>query len=120
MTTTTLYVIIALVGTLVFNMGSANADEGTLKCGNQKWTPEGHTDHNPSNNKFKEMLKEDSFCETVKAIDHMQVKGNIKNWDSFTETKVWQTAGPEAKMCMLEAYDLGDSLADYEMLSCSY
>ena len=114
--------IIALATSLIFVMplGLVKADEKERYCGNQEWTGTGHDDNSPSEKEFKQMLKEDSFCETVKAIDHMEVKGNIKDFDSFKETKVWKTAGSEAKMCMVDAFDLGDSLADYEMLECAY
>lgn len=106
-----------------------------VKCedikGVMKWNPEGHDDNNPSESKFFKAVEEKTFCEVNKDIDHMKIKGEIKedskhDWDWFKTTMMYQSVDEEAQHKMWEAYSespdsSGDkNLADYEMVESAY
>jgi len=106
-----------------------------VKCedikGTLKWDPEGHDDNSPSESKFWKALEEKTFCEVNKDIDHMIIKGEIKegtshDWDWFKTTMMFQSVDEESQHKMWIAYsespdDDGDkNLADYEMVEATY
>lgn len=94
--------------------------------GVEKWDGEGHGDNNPSSKEFKEMLNDDSvtICELAEAIDHMEVKGSVKDWSDFEDTTVFQSTSEEVQDCLEDRHDLPDDdgdkhLADYEIQKCA-
>ncbi len=89
------------------------------ECGSMSWTDEGHTDHTPAN-KLNHAIYSQDICTVSKEIDHMQIKGTIKDWSQFTTSKVYDTSNFDQKQCLKKAFDLGNSLADYELSYCGY
>jgi hypothetical protein len=96
-----------------------------------KWTGEGHDDNNPSEGKFFKALEEKTFCEVNKDIDHMKIKGEIKedtkhDWEYFKTTMYYQSTDEESQHKLWKAYSespdsSGDkNLADYEMVKTIY
>lgn len=96
-----------------------------------KWDSEGHDDNNPSEKKFYSVLEEKTFCEANKMIDHMQIKGEIKedtkhDMDWLENTMFYQSAAEDSQNCIRDAYfnspdsSGDDNAADYELLECTY
>ena len=123
--------ILAIVMVFLPSYGVVNA----MKCedakGTLKWDGEGHGDNSPSKSKFFWALEHKSFCETLKDIDHMVIKGHIKegtshDWDWFKTTLMYQSVDEKSQHKMWIAYSHspdsdGDmNLADYEMVESAY
>ena len=94
--------------------------------GVEKWDGEGHGDNSPSEKKFKQMLNDDSvtICEFAEAIDHMEIKGSVKDFSDFKETTVYMSTTEEVQDCLEDRHDLPDDdgdehLADYEIQKCA-
>jgi len=96
-----------------------------------KWTGEGHGDNSPSESKFFWTLEHKTFCETNKDIDHMVIKGHIKegtshDWDWLKQTIFYQSVDEKTQHKLWVSYsespdDDGDkNLADYEMVEATY
>ena len=85
---------------------------------NNKWNDKGHGDNTASNKEFKYMIKHGSLCEISKDVDHMKAKGTIKDFSDFKETNTYNSSNDEQKKCLKKSFDLGDSLADYEIQYC--
>lgn len=106
-------------------MVSTNNNASAEKCedikGTEKWGSESHGDNNPSEKKFFKMLKDESvtICELAKAIDHMEVKGTVKDWSDFKDSTVYLGTTEKVQDCLDDRHDLGNSLADYEIQKCA-
>ena len=96
--------------------------------GVEKWDGEGHGDSNPSSNEFDEMIFEDNetTCKVAEAIDHMEIKGEIKDheWDEFKDSFTYAATSEEVQECFEDRFDLPDDdgdkhLADYEIQKCA-
>jgi hypothetical protein len=99
--------------------------------GEMDWGSESHDDNNPSEKKFYAALEEDTFCEVLQDIDHMEIKGEIKedskhDMDWLEGTIFYQSVDEDSQDCMRDGYfnspdsSGDDNLADYEMLECTY
>ena len=125
MSLTILYIaiIVALIIVLAIGFSSYNPNpvEGKkMECGDMTWGDTSHDDNKASSKEFKQSLKGNgtNLCELSKKVDHMEAKGVVKDWDDFKQTHVYKSATDEQKHCLWKAYDLGNSLADYEILYC--
>ncbi|HEY7695702.1 MAG TPA: hypothetical protein VH797_06370 [Nitrososphaeraceae archaeon] len=89
--------------------------------GTEKWDSEGHGENKPSSKEFKKMLNDDSvtICELAESIDHMNVKGEVKDWSDFKDTTVYMSTTEKVQNCLKDRMHLGDSLADYEIQKCA-
>ena len=94
--------------------------------GVEKWDSEGHGDNEPSKKEFKEMLNDETvtICEMAESIDHMEVKGEVKDWSDFKETTVFMSTTEKVQDCLKDRYELPDDdgdehLADYEIQKCA-
>jgi len=125
----------SIVITMMLGGNVLNSNVHAAKCedikGTMKWNGEGHDDNNPSEKKFFKALDEKTFCEVNKDIDHMKIKGEIKedtkhDFDWLKETMYYQSVDEEAQHKLWESYsespdDDGDkNLADYEMVESAY
>ena len=117
---------IALLGAILSTAITANTNYAHAeKCqdikGTEKWNPEGHGDNKPSSKEFKKMLNDDSvtICELAESIDHMNVKGEVKDWSDFKDTTVYMSTTEKVQDCLKDRMHLGDSLADYEIQKCA-
>lgn len=97
------------LGTIVF------ADDWK---GKPKWGGTSHEDNNPSEKKFWKIAEDKKLHSLAKAIDHMVAKENDIDMDKFRETTAWKNATEDEKFCIIESEDLGNSLADYEVMKC--
>lgn len=115
----------------ILNVNSANAVDCEDIKGEMDWGSQSHDDNNPSEKKFYNALEENTFCEVVKDIDHMNIKGEIQedskhDWDWLVTTIFFESVDEKSQNCMEDGYfdspdDSGkDNLADYEMLECTY
>lgn len=121
-----LIVTAAIAGMFSVFGNSVSAEKCEDITGTEKWSSEGHGDNNPSENKFEKMLNDDSvgICELAKAVDHMEVKGSVKDWSDFKETTVFMGTTEEVQDCLRDRYELPDDdgdehLADYEIQKCA-
>lgn len=126
-----IFIITALLLVVVSGLETSKQLVQAEKCeditGTEKWDGEGHDDNNPSENKFDKMIFEDNetTCEVAEAIDHMEIKGEIKEheWDEFEETFTYQATSEEVQECMEDRFDLPDDgkkhLAGYEIKDCA-
>lgn len=127
----TALLVLVLGTTLTVSVGGIATARGE-SCedikGEEEWGSESHGDNSPSENKFDEMVFEDdkTTCEVAEAIDHMEIKGEIKEheMDEFRETFTYQATSEEVQECFEDRYDLPDDdgdkhLADYEIKDCS-
>lgn len=126
--------IVYLVASLLFASSIPLVTVSAEKCediaGTEKWDPQGHDDNNPSESKFDRwVFHEEDFkttCEVAKGIDHMEIKGEIKEheWDEFKDTGVYMATSEEVQDCFKDRFDLPDDdgekhLADYEIQKCA-
>lgn len=107
--------------TVTTSTNYAHAEKCKDIKGTEKWDSEGHGDNKPSSKEFKKMLKDDSvtICELAESIDHMNVKGEVKDWSDFKETTVYLSTTDKVQDCLKDRMHLGDSLADYEIQKCA-
>ena len=129
--TTTLYVIIALTATLVFNLGSVGVPYVSAeKCedvkGTMKWGSTDHKDNNPSESKFEKMIfGKATICEVAKCYDHDECKGTIKSddWKDFKESFVYVGTTDDVQDCLDYRFKLPDdcdkALQAYEIKDCA-
>jgi hypothetical protein len=118
---------IALLATITATTVTTNTNYvHAAKCskdikGIEKWDSEGHGENKPSSKEFKKMLNNDSvtICELAESIDHMNVKGEVKDWSNFKETTVYMSTTEKVQDCLKDRMHLGDSLADYEIQKCA-
>ena len=123
---TALLVAVSCVASGEIRLVSAESCEDIK--GKESWSGEGHGDSNPSSNKFDEMIFEDdaTTCEVAEAIDHMEIKGEIKHheWDEFEQTFTYMGTSEEVQECFEDRFDLpgnnGKSeLQAYEIKDCA-
>jgi hypothetical protein len=116
---------IALLATIATSVATTTNYVHAEKCkdikGVEKWDSEGHGENKPSSKEFKKMLNDDSvtICELAESIDHMQVKGSVKDWSDFKDTSVYMGTTEKVQNCLEDRMHLGDSLADYEIQKCA-
>jgi len=110
-----LYISVVVVSILTAFITPIYAEK--KECDGMSWGDKAHDDNKPSKKHFKEGLDSD-ICSLSKDIDHMKAKGNIKNFSEFKETNVYKSADEDQKKCLKKAFNLGDSLADYEIEYC--
>ena len=100
-----------------------SADGNKRECGGIKWTDKGHDDNKPKEKLNKEVYNSD-ICKASKDIDHMKIKGAIKDWTEFKTSDVYNTSTDEQKKCLKEHFDSPDNhrknLADYELSYCGF
>ena len=111
-------ILVALSLLLIANSAHAERnDDGYCKTSGTS-----HGDNTPSEKKFKEYLNKD-ICQLADCIDDMRCKGEIRNIDSFKDTKSWNTSNILMKGCMIDRYDLPDkghsALQAYEIQRCA-
>lgn len=122
-----LLIAIALLAIIAINTHGnfALAEKCEDIKGVEKWNPEGHDDNSPSSSKFKKMLNDETvtICELAKSIDHMEVKGSVKDWSDFKETTVFMSTTEKVQDCLKDRYDLPDdgdkALQAYEIQKCA-
>jgi hypothetical protein len=121
----TLLITIALLATLTISLTATTNNAHATKCqdikGTEKWDSDGHGENKPSSKEFKKMLNDDSvtICELAESIDHMNVKGEVKDWSDFKDTSVYMSTNDKVQDCLKDRMHLGDSLADYEIQKCA-
>ena len=121
----TLLITIALLATLTISLTATTNNAHATKCqdikGTEKWDSDGHGENKPSSKEFKKMLNDDSgtICERAESIDHMNVKGEGKDWSDFKDTSVYMSTNDKVQDCLKDRMHLGDSLADYEIQKCA-
>jgi hypothetical protein len=121
----TLLITIALLATLTISLTATTNNAHATKCqdikGTEKWDSDGHGENKPSSKEFKKMLNDDSvtICELAESIDHMNVKGEVKDWSDFKDSSVYMSTTDKVQDCLKDRMNLGDSLADYEIQKCA-
>ena len=77
--------------------------------GTEKWDSEGHGENKPSSKEFKKMLNDDSvtICELAESIDHMNVKGEVKDWSDFKDTTVYMSTTEKVQNCLKDRIAFG-------------
>lgn len=89
-----------------------------------KYSSEDHKDNKESEKAFKQSLEQDSLCEFTEKHDREQLKGEVKNWNEYKKTEVYQTSTEEQKECQKEGFkspDDGDkALQGYEIEYCGW
>ena len=121
----TLLITIALLAIITISLAATTNNAYATKCqdikGTEKWDSDGHGENKPSSKEFKKMLNDDSvnICELAESIDHMNVKGEVKDWSDFKDTSVYMSTNDKVQDCLKDRMHLGDSLADYEIQKCA-
>ena len=121
----TLLITIALLATITISLAATTNNVYATKCqdikGTEKWDSDGHGENKPSSKEFKKMLNDDSvtICELAESIDHMNVKGEVKDWSDFKDSSVYMSTTDKVQDCLKDRMNLGDSLADYEIQKCA-
>lgn len=89
-----------------------------------KYNSEDHDDNKESEKAFKKSLKQDSLCEFTEKHDKEELKGEVKNWDEYKKTEVYQSSTEEQKDCQKGSFkspDDGDkALQGYEIEYCGW
>ncbi len=89
-----------------------------------KYNSEDHDDNKESEKEFKKSLEQDSLCEFTERHDKEELKGEVKNWDEYKKSEVYQTSNKEQKDCQEEGFkspDDGDkALQGYEIEYCGW
>ena len=89
-----------------------------------KYNSEDHKDNKESEKAFKKSLKHDSLCEFTEKHDKEEIKGEVKSWQEYTKTDVYQSSTEEQKDCQKESFnspDDGDkALQGYEIEYCGW
>jgi hypothetical protein len=89
-----------------------------------KYKSEDHDDNKESEKAFKKSLKQDSLCEFTEKHDKEELKGEVKNWDEYQKTQVYQTSNKEQKECQKESFKSPDegekALQGYEIEYCGW
>src|ERR1044072_9968483 len=99
----TLLITIALLATLTISLTATTNNAHATKCqdikGTEKWDSDGHGENKPSSKEFKKMLNDDSvtICELAESIDHMNVKGEVKDWSDFKDTSVYMSTNDKVQ-----------------------
>jgi len=60
----------------------------------------------------------DTMQELVNAIDKCKVNDDNMNWKKFEGSTIYKQEDRDTKKCISERQDLGNNLADYEILHC--
>jgi len=67
-----------LIAVVAFVVGPD--DVSGAKCGNMKWTDQGHDDNKPSSKEGKKLIDSGAdVCEVAKKCDHMEIDVKIDN-----------------------------------------
>jgi hypothetical protein len=89
-----------------------------------KYNSEDHDDNKESEKTFKKFLKQNSLCEFTEKHDKEELKGEVKNWEEYKKTEVYQSSTEEQKDCQKESFkspDEGDkALQGYEIEYCGW
>ena len=84
-----------------------------------KYNSEDHKDNKESEKGFKKSLKQDSLCEFTEKHDKEELKGEVKNWQEYKKTEVYQSSTEEQKDCQRENFESPDdgdkALQGYEI-----
>ena len=87
-----------------------------------KYNSEDHKDNKESEKAFKKSLKQHSLCEFTEKHDKEELKGEVKNWQEFKKTEVYQSSTEEQKDCQRESFESPDdgdkALQGYEIEYC--
>ncbi len=60
----------------------------------------------------------DTMQKLVKGIEHNGKNDDNMNWKKFQDTQLYQQEDKATKKCIKERADLGNNLADYEIVRC--
>ena len=71
-----------------------------------KYNSEDHDDNKESEKEFKKSLEQDSLCEFTERHDKEELKGEVKNWDEYKKSEVYQTSNKEQKTVKKKASNL--------------
>ena len=89
-----------------------------------KYNSEDHKDNKESEKAFKKSLKQHSLCEFTEKHDKEELKGEVKNWQEFKKTEVYQSSTEEQKDCQRESFESPDdgdkALQGYEIEYCGW
>ena len=89
-----------------------------------KYNSEDHKDNKESEKAFKKSLKQHSLCEFTEKHDKEELKGEVKNWQEFKKTEVYQSSTEEQKDCLRESFESPDdgdkALQGYEIEYCGW
>ena len=73
-----------------------------------KYTSQDHDDNKESQKAFKKSLEQDSLCEFTEKHDKEELKGEVKNWDEYKKSEVYQTSNKEQKDSQKEGFKSPD------------
>jgi len=89
-----------------------------------KYNSEDHDDNKESEKAFKKSLKQDSLCEFTEKHDKEILKGEVKNWQEYKKSEVYQSSTEEQKDCQKESFNSPDdghkALQGYEIEYCGW
>ena len=89
-----------------------------------KYNSQDHDDNKESQKAFKKSLEQDSLCEFTEKHDKEELKGEVKNWDEYKKSEVYQTSNKEQKDCQQEGFKSPDdgekALQGYEIEYCGW
>ena len=84
-----------------------------------KYNSQDYDDNKESQKAFKKSLEQDSLCEFTEKHDKEELKGEVKNWDEYKKSEVYQTSNKEQKDCQQEGFKSPDdgkkALQGYEI-----
>jgi len=75
-------------------------------------------DNAPANADKNIWKDDDTMKELVKDIDNGKDDDDDMDWDEFKDSKIYKLEDKETKECVEGRAELGNSLADYEILRC--
>lgn len=124
------YKMLLLVGMIVMTIAICTpvtyADKRECKdlTREVKYNSEDHKDNKESEKAFKKSLKQHSLCEFTEKHDKEELKGEVKNWQEFKKTEVYQSSTEEQKDCQRESFESPDdgdkALQGYEIEYCGW
>lgn len=124
------YKMLLLVGMIVMTVAICTpvtyADKRECKdlAREVKYNSEDHKDNKESEKAFKKSLKQHSLCEFTEKHDKEELKGEVKNWQEFKKTEVYQSSTEEQKDCQRESFESPDdgdkALQGYEIEYCGW
>jgi hypothetical protein len=124
------YKMLLLVGMIVMTVAICTpvtyADKRECKdlTREVKYNSEDHKDNKESEKAFKKSLKQDSICVFTEKHDKEELKGEIKNWQEYRKTEVYQSSTEEQKDCQRESFESPDdgdkALQGYEIEYCGW
>ena len=89
-----------------------------------KQNSQDHDDNKESQKAFKKSLEQDSLCEFTEKHDKEELKGEVKNWDEYKKSEVYQTSNKEQKDCQQKGFKSPDdgekALQGYEIEYCGW